>query len=237
MKAYQDWKKSEDERKSREQIAKEANLSRRENQNLYAQLRADSQSALQKQRNINNIEHLQNNFNKDKLVLKANEGLNAADDAMSLLESNTPISDQAVQRSLARLSGEVGVLTDQDVAAFGGTKSISGKLAQSIEQMKSGKLTPENKQFMKEIINVFKKRREEQLDQRALLLTKQGSKRLDIDENEAYQFLRPGMTLPSNVIKNSTNQKQIIKQGYNSKTDETQLIYSDGTKEIVKGKR
>lgn len=31
--------------------------------------------------------------------------------------------------------------------------------------------------------------------------------------------------------------KQVVKQGYNSKTNQTQLIYSDGTKEIVDGRR
>lgn len=37
--------------------------------------------------------------------------------------------------------------------------------------------------------------------------------------------------------KKTTPQKTVVKKGYNSKTNQTQLIYSDGTKEIVNGKR
>ena len=35
----------------------------------------------------------------------------------------------------------------------------------------------------------------------------------------------------------SSNTKTVVKKGYNPKTNQTQLIYSDGSKEIVDGKR
>ena len=41
----------------------------------------------------------------------------------------------------------------------------------------------------------------------------------------------------SSSSKKSAPQKTVVKKGYNSKTNQTQLIYSDGTKEIVNGKQ
>ena len=41
----------------------------------------------------------------------------------------------------------------------------------------------------------------------------------------------------SSSSKKSAPQKTVVKKGYNSKTNQTQLIYSDGSKEIVNGKR
>lgn len=38
-------------------------------------------------------------------------------------------------------------------------------------------------------------------------------------------------------VPQTTPEKQVVKKGYNSKTDQTQLIYSDGTKEVVSGRQ
>lgn len=152
-----------------------------------------------KQRDIQNLTRYQTDFNKDKLVVAANEGLQSALDAERLLDSKTPISDEAVKTSLAKLSGERGVLTEQDIARFGGSKAITEKIAQSTRQMVDGKLTEANRGYMRDIIQTFKIRRQQQLDERALNLSEQGSKRFDIPVEEAYDYLRPGAPLPEKV--------------------------------------
>ena len=171
---------------ARKEVAKEAR-----------EARADKEKALKDERTVRHAKDLQDAFNKDKSTVKAREGLDSALDAEQLLNSNTPISDQAVKRSLARLSGEVGVMTDQDVAAFGGSKAVKDRLKQSLQQMTSGTLTDENRQYMQQLVDVFKKRREEQLDHRAIEMAAQGAKRLNTSNEEIYEYLRPGKAMPS----------------------------------------
>lgn len=171
-----------------------------EERKLGRDLREEQLKGIKEQRTIGNINKLQETFNKDKVAVKALEGINSAEDAEALLDSNTPIGDEAVKRSLARLSGEVGVLTDQDVKAFGGSKSAQDRLNQSVKQLIDGKLTEENRKYMKTILNVFKNRRSEQLDKQAVKIAQQGSNRLGIDVKEAYEAIRPGMSLPEEKV-------------------------------------
>jgi hypothetical protein len=148
------------------------------------------------QLDIKNIGDLQNSFNKDKTVVGANEGIAAAKLAESLLLSNTPIADEAIKRQLARLSGEVGVLTDQDVNSFGGSKAIQEKVAQSIQQMYNGRLTDTNRKFMGDLVKVMKLRREEMIRERADHYAKQGAVRLGSSDDDTFQKLLPGETRP-----------------------------------------
>lgn len=144
------------------------------------------------QKNIQNIDKLQTNFNKDKVGMAANEGLAAANMAESLLDNDSPIADSAIKRQLARLSGEVGVMTDQDVASFGGSQAIKDKLSQSIKMMTDGKLTKQNKDYMRKLIDTMKARREAQLVERAEFHAEQGAKRLGISKEEALDNILPG---------------------------------------------
>jgi hypothetical protein len=172
--------------------AKEAAEQRKETARMFKEERTLNREALSQQRNIQNIEKLQQNYNKDKVVANANEGISAADMAASLLDSDTPIADAAIKRQLSRLSGEVGVMTDKDVSDFGGSQALQARLAQSIKTMNDGRLTKENKQFMRQVISVMRKRREEQLKERAEFYSKQGSKRLGVPVEEVMGNILPG---------------------------------------------
>ncbi len=172
--------------------AREMAEQRKEASRISREERALSREGLIQQRNIQNIEKLQQNYNKDKVVATANEGISAANMAESLLDSDTPIADAAIKRQLARLAGEVGVMTDQDVASFGGSQAVKDRLAQSVKTMSDGKLTKANKEFMRQVISVMRKRREDQLKDRAEFYSKQGSKRLGISLEEAMDNILPG---------------------------------------------
>lgn len=190
----------------REAEAAKDRASREANAKMFAEISKDRIEGTKAQRNVGNIGKIQTDFNKDKLVIKAEEGLKAAHDAEDLLETDNPITAEAVKTSLARLSGEVGVLTDRDVARFGGSKAAIARINQSVKQMYDGKLTEENKAFMKQILQVFKARREEELDERAKLHAQQGGKRLGVDEQEAYDYIRPGVAFPTDTPRSRSPQ-------------------------------
>lgn len=194
----------------REQIA-----GRKETAKIYGGFREDAQKDKRNQENIKNLTRLQGDFNKDKSVQSIEAGRKAAEDAEALLELDNPITSEAVKTSLARLSGEVGVLTDRDVARFGGSKAVKDRFSQSIKQMIDGKITEENKKFMREIINTYKTKREKQLDNRALYFAKQGAKRLGVSEEEAFENLLPGRNIPKGeeVITSQEERRFIPREG------------------------
>lgn len=149
------------------------------------------------QRRVSNLEKTQSNYNKDKLVGKFQEQLSSADDAEALLLSNNPIADEVSKGKIARLSGEVGVLTDQDIKRFAGSTATLSKAKQAFEQAKSGKLSYENRQLMLSLVRGLKDNADQHLQKRAMDYAKQSAKRLNIPEDEAYEYLRPGSQMPS----------------------------------------
>lgn len=160
------------------------------------------------QRRVSNLEKTQSNYNKDKLVGKFQEQLSSADDAEALLLSNNPIADEVSKGKIARLSGEVGVLTDQDIKRFAGSTATLSKAKQAFEQAKSGKLSDENRQLMLSLVRGLKQNADQHLQKRAMEYAKQSSKRLNIDENEAYEYLRPGSAMPTEEPKQLQQETQ-----------------------------
>lgn len=185
-----------EDRRSREAQSAAERASRERIASLVAAAKGETAQAKKKQQGVTNIGKVQTDFNKDKDVVKANAGLAAAEDAEELLDVNNPITSEAVKTSLARLSGEVGVLTDQDVSRFGGSKAVSSRIQQSLQQMYDGKLTAQNRQFMKEIITAFKNARNRQIDKSRQKYADQAAKRLDIPYEEALEYLRPTLYDP-----------------------------------------
>jgi hypothetical protein len=55
------------------------------------------------------------------------------------------------------------------------------------------------------------------------------------DEN--YKTLNEQYLNPVQEKNAESSAKTVVKKGYNPKTDQTQLIYSDGSKEIVQGRQ
>jgi hypothetical protein len=92
-------------------------------------------------------------FNRDKIVVNANSALSASKQAAEMVDLNNPIAASAVKRSLARLSGEVGVMTDRDVADFAGSKAWKDQMIQFAKMAESGTLTQANQDYMRQLLN------------------------------------------------------------------------------------
>lgn len=123
------------------------------------ELRKAQIAALGDERKTKHKQEALDEFKKDKLILKYQEKADMAKNARSLAaEAKTnPTAAAAMLRSLARASGEVGVLTDQDVAAFGGSQAIIAKMQRAAEKAASGKLPQADLAFILQLTNAMEK--------------------------------------------------------------------------------
>lgn len=102
----------------------------------------------------------------DTFVKNYTDQLGYAGNTVSLLMSDNPVANQAAKTQLARLSGEVGVLTDADVSRFGGSKAVMSRAKQAAQEALSGKLTPENRSFLLAVAQRFEENARFKLDER-----------------------------------------------------------------------
>lgn len=112
-------------------------------------------------------------YNKDPIVLESQKSIGKAQNAKEMLKLNNPISAAVVKRALARMSGEVGVMTDKDVESFAGSKKWTDQMEQLYQQASRGTLTDTNKKYMLEIIDNMEKIERQKLQERTDVLTKQ----------------------------------------------------------------
>lgn len=106
----------------------------------------------------------------DYIVKQRTTQLQYAQNTLDLLNSENPVANAAARTQIARLSGEVGVLTDRDIARFGGSEAFTSKLNQAIEKAMSGRLTKENKAFLIDVAATFKSASETSLNDRLVEL-------------------------------------------------------------------
>lgn len=157
----------------------------------------------------NKVVKLQDSFNKDKQVTKAEERIQSAQTLRDMVNGN-PITQEAAKTFAARASGEVGALSDQDRAAYGGTKAILSKINQIATQAASGELTEENKKFMIELADKFEQAGRRDLSARLDVYAKQGTKRVKMSEDEVKEIIRPDLILQQQEQKSTiSTQRQL----------------------------
>lgn len=134
------------------------------------------------------------NFEKLAPVKAARETLAAVENADSLIDAalTNPVANAALPTQLARLSGQVGVLTNLDVAIYGTPGSIVNKMSQISEQMRSGTLTEQNATFMKELAATMAANQVKILESEADRVSNQMSQVLGVPSADAKQFLLQG---------------------------------------------
>ena len=177
------------------------------------------------------VKNLQDSFNKDKQVIKAEERMASARTMRDFLSENNPIGAEAAKRFAARASGEVGTLTDQDVSVFGGSRALLDRLEQTAQQLATGTLTENNRKFMSQLANTFEKAGQRDLQDRLNVYAKQGTKRTKMSEDEVKETIRPDL-----VLQQKEQSKQVVKKQYSPSRNKTKITYSDGTEEIIDGK-
>lgn len=175
-----------------------------------AQLKNDQkQSKLDADRLIK----LKTDFNKDKIAEKANMSISSATDIENLLNSNNPIADNAVPTYMARLSGEVGALSEADKKPFGASKDIIGRVEQALKQKATGQLSDQNRLYLAQLADVIKKSAKVKLKDRASVYSKQFGKITGADPNELSGILVPEDAPVQPVSGPSENTTQIAAPG------------------------
>lgn len=138
------------------------------------------------------INQMVQQFKQDKRVVKAYQALDSSNDIHELVLSGNPIAAAAIPTYSARMSGEVGNLSEPDKKPFGGTRAILGRIEQSLKQMADGTLTEDNRKFMIELTSLIKKRAYEKINSEAMNTSKQKKGLYGLKESDIYEKLYQG---------------------------------------------
>lgn len=203
---------------SKERMTQQERLADKENQAMLqaAGIRGsksgESLDFRKKEAEYNKVVKLQDSFNKDKQVVKAEERMASAKTMRDFLADNNPIGAEAAKRFAARASGEVGTLTDQDVSVFGGSRALLDRLEQTAQQLASGTLTDNNRKFMSQLADTFEKAGQRDLQDRLNIYAKQGTKRSKMSEDEVREIIRPDLVLQKQEQSTTTKPQTILRK-------------------------
>jgi hypothetical protein len=103
----------------------------------------------------------------------------AADDALRLLSEGNPAVDGTVVVKIARMMGESGVLSDQDMKRIGGDVSFFQKLADKMSKGTEGTMSAHNRQLFTDLAQLIKDKSELKLDELMELHRAEGYGRAD----------------------------------------------------------
>lgn len=185
---------------------------------------------------------------RDKFISEVKDdrnAINSADRVINVLDKGDQLGGDILgelRDQMSRAFGQKGHITDAQMGRILGREDWKSKFDNAISVAMTGKLDDENRQFLKDVMTAIR-------DQNQLFVTNKSkvySNNLFNDFKMAPNLQKAHLT-PDSINKligveaaaasSGAPQKQVVKKGYNSKTDQTQLIYSDGTKEIVDGRR
>jgi hypothetical protein len=103
----------------------------------------------------NNLMAIDQRINQDPIIKKFQSQLSAADVVKQGLMMKNPIMDQAIKTQLARMMGEVGAMSNQDIERFGGSKSIQERIDQALGTATGGILSEDNRQYLLALTDTF----------------------------------------------------------------------------------
>jgi len=235
--------------------ASEAAQTRRDTAQMAADARRDaaaiaaaaakgSRDSLQSERDARRQERMDNNrrtlidkFNADPSTKKSQQSLDAAGDIRDLANSGNPIAAAAIPTYSARMSGEVGNLSEADKAPFGGSQAIMERVNKALNEWANGQLTPHNKTFILGLTKIIQKRAGEKMDSLARLRARQYSKMQNYgEEDEIYNSLRPGAATPAAPPAGAPAPDAGGEQPVEVATEEEALKLPVGTKFTLKGR-
>ena len=132
-----------------------------------------------------------NAFNNDAMVKKNRQAIDAATTIRDLISSKNPIAANAIPTYMARLSGEVGNLSEPDKKPFGSTQQIDEKLKQITNYWMKGQLTPENANYLNALVDTIERTNVSNMDRTARRMANQYGAVQGKDPNEIYKTINP----------------------------------------------
>lgn len=114
-------------------------------------------------------------FNKDKVVQDSRGALAKVGVALEIINSGNLLARSVATRLLSRLAGEVGVMTDEDVKAFGfSTKAgLKNFILSQVQQFSKGILSKKEREVMSDLVTRMARRHRENIREQANLFVAQ----------------------------------------------------------------
>jgi len=176
-------------------------------------------------------------FKDDAVVEEIRKQRNTIEMSRELLANNDTKSLKTtlggVMTMYARATGEQRV-TEQDIARRSPNPSVKSKVLRAWNELIKNQAFPEDPEVIAVVIEVMKDKAEAQLRGKAGNFARARAE--NIRGIDAKKFERK-LLEQSGLLGGSSGGRTVVKQGYNKETNQTQFIYSDGTKEIVSGQR
>lgn len=132
-----------------------------------------------------------NNFNADPSVKKSQQSVDASNTIRDLAVSGNPIAAAAIPTYSARMSGEVGNLSEADKRPFGGSRAILARIDQALTQAATGGISNDNKQFVLNLTDIIQKRAQENIGSLAKKRAQQHRSAYGLNENDWYEKFYP----------------------------------------------
>ena len=98
-----------------------------------------------------------NEFNNYPIVKDNMNSIAMSNTAGEILSRKNPLGDKSLVNFLAKASGERGALTEADKKPFGGSMALSSRAKQIIKDYETGTFTDENRKYVRDLVDVYKK--------------------------------------------------------------------------------
>jgi len=225
------WKRKDDDAAKKAEIAKEKEEYRRlkdQKKGKEVEDKFHRTKALKKRQEIT----------KDKTYQEAQKTIGAIENIRELANDAKEHGGQSLAMlgpKLAKgIAGEVGVLTELDVTRYIQNPELIRSLEDTVSKLLKGKLTGHTHDNLMRLAEIMEK--DARMKQKRLIgnEAKLYSRIMGIPEAQALSYFDPDAPVFDPTAK---GEKTLVTKGYNKKTNKTQLIYSDGSKEIVEGKQ
>lgn len=106
------------------------------------------------------------NFDADSDVKKAFVERNQSQRAKEVLAAGNPVGDSSVRVIAARAAGEVGNLAQNEQQVFGGSPALTDWLARNTQRLAQGTLDETDRQYLKQLFDVYSNYANSRLNQR-----------------------------------------------------------------------
>ena len=143
-------------------------------------------------------------------------------------------------QSAKLFQGDASVVRGPELKELQGAVGVLDRLKNEVDRLKgTGKLQAKQRKEIQDVVNTIKNVSKKEytglLRPAALQFSRRGLPLEEIFDPRVLPEVQESLGLKTSEIETQT--KKVIRRGYNKTTNQTQLIYDDGTSEIVEGKR
>jgi hypothetical protein len=162
----------------------------------------------------------------DGITKDTRQGLNAATNLENAIDTGSKFQGSILKTSVPHMVGFNGRMSPLEQNMWTGSQSVLGRLQQLASTASDSELSDENKAEAKKLIQLYRQGVSQNLGQ----INDGAQTKLQNVYSIPKSFSAKTMSVPSPA-------KVIASKGYNKDTNKTFLQYTDGTNEIVDGKR